>query len=136
MNDGTVQWGLDQVMMSRNEILETMDGHVSIDLAPVFNKKDTPRAFVVSGCVAGMRASEVQVRVDHLQDNTDVVVISGESSGRLTGAFTKYRHPCFQMSFTLPRDVCVENRTVQFDEGLLVVEFAKEPAVQQVQCTL
>ena len=126
MNNGSVEWGRDQVMMCKNEIMETMDGSVSIELAPVFNKKDTPKAFVVSCCAAGMRASEVQVRVEHLQDNTDVLVVSGEGGARQAAKFTKYRHPCFQMSFALPRDVCVDSRTVQFDEGLLVVEFKKQ----------
>ena len=42
LNDGSLQWGHDQVMTHKNEIMETMDGEVSIDLAPVFNKKNTP----------------------------------------------------------------------------------------------
>ena len=126
MNDGSLQWGHDQVMTNKNELMETMDGEVSIDLAPVFNKKNTPKAFVISACVAGMRSSEVQVRVDHLQDSSNVVVISGESERRRAGEATAYRHRCFQMSFALPPDASADSKTVHFDEGFLVVEFKKD----------
>ena len=123
-NDGSLHWGCDQIM-HKNNIYEITEGRVSITVAPVFNMKNTPKICSVSCCVAGMRESEIQANVEHLQDGTDVLVIRGESEQRATGRGVVYQHAIFQRTFILPKDTDIESKSVYFHEGLLIVSFDK-----------
>ena len=125
-NDGSLHWGNDQVMF-KNTIYEITEGDVNIKIAPIFNIKSTDKTCVITLCAAGIKESEIEVRVEHLQDGSDVAVISGKSDGRGDGISVTYQHPRFQSTFTLSKNVNVGSMSKYFHCGLLIVSFDKKP---------
>ena len=118
-DDNSLQWGPDQVMYM-NELLETTDGGVCIELAPVFNRKSTDTTFVVSCCVAGMGKDEITATVE-----ANVLVVTGESDARAAREGVSYSYWRFRKNILLPSEVQADSMVVYFHEGLLVVSFAK-----------
>jgi HSP20 family molecular chaperone IbpA len=111
--------------MYKNDISEGEDGTVRLLVAPVFSKKNTSKTFVTYCCMAGIRRDEITVRVDHLQDGSDVVIIQGQGAERSGATGTVYEHKVFRGTFTLPKDVDIGSQSVHFHEGLLIVSFNK-----------
>ena len=125
LDTGSMQWGCDQVV-HLNKISEDADGVVCIELKPSYNKSENPTStFVVTACVAGMRDGEIQARVDHLQDGTNVLVFSGESVPRPAGKGKMVVYKTFQNTMGIPRDVRLDSMSSHFSDGLLVVSFDK-----------
>lgn len=123
-DDGTFHWG-DQIMY-KNDISEDDGGAVRLLIAPIFSKKNAARTFVVYCCMAGIREHEIRVRVEHLQNGSNAIVIEGEGSERAGADNTVYEHRVFRGTFTLPGDVVIDSRSEHFHQGLLIVSFHKE----------
>jgi len=122
-NDDTFHWG-DQIMY-KTSIFEGEDGTVRLWVAPSFSKLDTPKTFAVYCCMAGIRRDEITVRVDHLQNGSNVIVMEGQGAERPGAANTVYEHKVFRGTFTLPNNVDIGSRSEHFHEGLLMVSFSK-----------
>lgn len=112
--------------MYKTSIFEGDDGIVRLWVAPSFGKIDTPGTFAAYCCMAGIRRDEITVRVDHLQNGSNVIVMEGRGAERSGANGTAYEHKVFRGTFTLPDGVIIESRSEHFHEGLLIVSFNKE----------
>ena len=123
-NDGSLEWGDDQVMY-QNDIIQDVDGGVRIELKPVINKKDLGKTLIVTVCAAGVQESEIQTRIEHLQEGWNVLIISCESTPRKIGEGKTFVFTGFQKSIHIHSNVCVDSMSKHFCDGLLVVSFNK-----------
>ena len=112
--------------MYKNDVSEDADGTVRLLVAPIFSRKNASRTFVVYCCMPGIKREDIRVRIEHLQNGSNVIVMEGEGSERPGADGTVYEHKVFRGTFALPEGVVIESRSEHFHEGLLMVSFGKK----------
>jgi hypothetical protein len=90
----------------------------------VFHQFTLKSRWVVSMCAAGMLQSEFDIRIEHLQDGVDLLVITGESQPRPIGEQQPYSYKLFQKNIRPPKDALIAgSKTSNFADGLLLIAF-------------
>ena len=123
LNEMSLQWGESQVIHMNKIVEDTETGTICFESSPVFNQYKSENSWCIAVSAAGLLESEINARVEHLQNGNDVLVITGESQPRTFYEKHTYRCKKFQKSMFLPRDVVVGSKKVGFSNGILIVSF-------------
>ena len=122
----SLQWGMHQVVFMNTVHNDGDTGSIRFEPTPTFNQYTLDRRWIVSVCAAGMLESEMDVRIEHLQDGVNVLVISGESKPRPIGEDRLYLYKRFQKSLRLPSDALPGSMVSSFASGLMLIMFDLE----------
>ena len=122
-NEMSLQWGSSQVV--HMSALREDAGLVSFQPAPVFNQFKLNAQWIISVCAAGMARSELDVRVQHLQDGSDVLTIVGESQPRAIGGNHVFAYQRFEKHVKIPQEVSADSMGIHFADGILLVCFQR-----------
>ena len=129
LNENSLQWGESQVI-HMNKFVEMEDGDtgtICFESTPVFNQFKFKDSWGITVSAAGLFESEIDARVEHLQDGNDVLVITGESQPRPINEKHTYLYKKFQKSVFLPCSVIPSSKDTGFSNGILFVSFHVRP---------
>ena len=118
----SLQWGPSQVVFM-NALDEDEKGIIRLHPTPVFNLLTLKNKWVLSVSAAGLLQSELDIRVEHMQDGTNVLVITGESEPRKIGENQWYSYKRFQKNVRLPQNVIPDSKSSSFTDSLLLLTF-------------
>ena len=125
-NEMSLQWGSSQVVHMNAFVEDPESRNICFESTPVFNQFTSNDKWTISISAAGLLESEINASLKHLQDGSDVLVITGESQPRPITETHTYLYKKFQKRIQLPRDVIADSKTSGFSNGILIVSFHRQ----------